>query len=297
MPAAIPIAAAAIGAGASIYSANKAAKAAGQAGSGGTTSSEPWSGLQPYLSDIYARAQQQANVGPYEGPYIGEQSGYTQEGIAELARQAGDPNSLVSQAQGQLGRTIRGDYLNVASNPYLKGAVEEALGLAKTGVSSQFSGENFGSSANQEWLGRILANTALPTYANAYQQERQNQLNALQQAPGLQAVNPALMLQAGGLEEARSQAEANAGQAEWAGQWAPLQNYAHILGTIQNPGGTTTSTLPAYYDPIGAGLGGAGAGLALYNQFSQKPATSVYGAPQGSWVNDMPANSWSSFPW
>ena len=300
------VAAAAIGAAGSIYSSKQQAKAAKEAAQLSsqqqTTTNTPWEGIQPYLTDLYQRAQSQANQGAYAGPYIGAQSQYTQQAIDALAHP--DKNSLVNQASNQLGKTISGQYLDVGSNPYLQGAVQQALDQTQRQVSGQFSGDNFGSSAHQQWLTNSLAQTALPYYSQAYQQERQNQLNALQQAPGLQSYNLNNLLQAGNIADTRAQNEVNAGIAQWNAGWQPLQNYAEIVqgyGTPNNSQTTGTGQVqtPSYSNPISAGVGGALAGWQLGSQIGNavNNPNPVYGAPSGSWVNQTPTSTWTGFPW
>lgn len=189
---------------------------------------DPWSGVQPYLSDIFGRAQTQSYVAPFKGPYLGAQSQFTTQAQQLQADRALGGSPLTDAAQGnilntlggggagefasgyglqnpfaqgsELNRssvttaaptvnasalntpTIRGDYLSVNSNPYLKGAVNEAMNNAKMGVSKQFAGDNYGSSANQEWLGKAMAGAALPYYTQAYESERGRQYGAEQNA-------------------------------------------------------------------------------------------------------------------
>lgn len=152
-------------------------------------------------------------------------------------------------------------------------------------MSGQFSGENFNSSANQEWLGNKLANTALPYYSQAYQTERQNQLNALQLAPSLQQANYQQLLGAGGLQEQRGQAEIQAAQQQYNAPWDLLNKYGSVLGAINTPNsGTTSSTQPSYYDPLGAGLGGALGGYQLGQNI------------QGLFSSGYPQSSQTGFP-
>src|SRR5438132_11753350 len=87
-------------------------------GSGGTVqtqqTNEPWSAVQPYLRDIFSRGQGLANQ-PAQSPF-------TIQAQQMAAQRAMDPNSLVGRAQGTLGNTISGQYLNPSTNPYLAGA-------------------------------------------------------------------------------------------------------------------------------------------------------------------------------
>lgn len=232
------------------YLANQGSKQGGSIQQSG--SNAPWGPQQGYLQDIFGRAQ-----GLSMQPNLVPQSPYSANAIAQMASQAQDPNSLVARSQAQLGDTISGKYLDVSSNPYLQGSVQQALDQVKRNVSSRFSGESYGSSANQEWLGKSLADTALPIYANNYQKERQNQLTSLGLAPGLQQANTAQLGQAGQLQEARGQAELNA-------PWDQLRQYGGLISG--NYGNQSTSTSPYFTNPWANMLGGGLAGLQMYNQ-------------------------------
>lgn len=246
----------------------------------------PWPGIQSYLTDLYARAQGQANQGAYQGPYIAPESAYSRQGIEALAAGANDPRSLMARAQGQLGRTIGGEYLSVGANPYLQGAVEQALNQVRRNVSSQFSGDAYGGAANQEWLAKSMAETALPIYANAYQQERQNQLNALNLAPGFQTWNAGQLLQAGGLEDTRRAAEVAAGKEQFYAPWDVLSRYGTILGSVATPSSSTVSQ-PYYTNPMANLLGGALAGAQLGGQiqgwFPSSSPNATGGANTAGW--------------
>jgi hypothetical protein len=143
---------------------------------------------------------------------------------------------LAGGATQNLQSTIRGDYLNPASNPFLGQYVNDALGLVKSNFAGQYGGQaggNLGNSGYQEMLTRTLANTALPIYSNAYNQERQNQLQASQLAPGMDTHN----VQA---------------------PFTELQAFGQLAG------GGGSSSQPYYTNPIGGALGGALAGGQLF---------------------------------
>lgn len=257
--------------------------------SGTTTTTqinEPWAGIKPYLLNLYQKAQTQAGQGAYGGPYIAPESAYSRQGIESLVAGANDPQSLMARAQRQLGRTIGGEYLSVGSNPYLQGAVEQALNQVQRGVSSRFGGEAYGGSTNQEWLAKSMAETALPIYANAYQQERQNQLNALNMAPGFQTWNAGQLLQAGGLEDTRRAAEVAAGKEQFYAPWDVLSRYGSIIGSVATPASSTVSQ-PYYTNPMANLLGGALAGAQLGGQiqgwFPSSSPNATGGANTAGW--------------
>jgi hypothetical protein len=151
--------------------------------------------------------------------------------------------------------------------------VQQALNQVQSNVSGRFAGENYGGSANQEWLGKQLAGTALPIYAQQYQNERQNQLNALSMAPGLQQANLQQLLGAGALQENRGQQEIGAAQQQFYAPWDVLGRYAQVLGQIQTPNSGTTS-VPYYTNPTANLLGGALGGAQLGSQIG-----SWFGSP------------------
>ena len=223
-------------------------------GGGGTTQtntvtkSDPWDAVQPYLRDVFGRAQTQYQNGGTLAP----QSPYTLQAIQQQAASATDPNSLVARSQAELGRTINGDYLTAAGNPALQAAVD----TARRTVNQQFNGDNYGGSAHQEWLARGAASAASPILS----QERQNQLQAMQLAPSMQGANTAQLAQAGQAVDARSQAEMD----------APYNNFSRYANTIFAGGGMGGSSSsqgqqPYYSNPMANALGMGLGGLALYN--------------------------------
>lgn len=201
------------------------------------TNSDPWAAQQPYLRDLFSRAQQMYSN---PSPYLAQAN---QARVAEAG-----PNSLTGQAAGEFGKTISGDYLNADTNPYLKGAVDNAMNQVQSRVSGLYGargGNNYGSSAHQEWLGRSLADTALPIYAQNYATERGRQLNAAQLAPALSGAR------IGNLDTAANS------------PWDQLQRYQQSIGG--NYGGTSSTVGTQPYNPgnpladlLGLGLGGAG---------------------------------------
>ena len=94
--------------------------------------------------------------------------------------------SIYGAGQGALQDTLSGKYLDPNSNPNLQGAVSDALGQARSAFASQYggsAGQNIENSGYQEALGRGLGAVATNAYSNAYNQERQNQMNALGMVP------------------------------------------------------------------------------------------------------------------
>jgi len=246
----------------------------GGGSSGGTTqtvqTNEPWSGVQPYLNQLFqgAGALYGGQTGGFPGPYIAPESQNSIDARNWQAAMARDPHSNINNAISLNNNTISGAYLN--SNPYLEGAVQQGLDQVKRNVSGQFSGANYGSSANQEWLGKNLANTALPIYAQNYANERQNQIQAMMAAPSLQMAGPTQLAAAGSAEDARRAAENQASQQQFQAPWQSLLNYRNVISG--QGGGTSTQTSPYFTNPLSQALGMGLGGLSLYNGLNRSSA-------------------------
>jgi hypothetical protein len=192
-----------------------------------TQTSAPWEAQQPYLRSGFHQARN-ALWNPYEG------------------------TKLAGGATDQLQDTISGRYLNPSSNPFLQQSVNDALGLAKSQFAGQYGGQaggNLGNSGYQEMLMRTLGNVATNAYSNAYGQERQNQLQASQIAPSVDAAN-------------------------MTNPFAPIQAYQGIVGG--NYGGTSTSQQPYFTNPMGGALGGALAGGQLFGMMGGGGVTNPF---------------------
>ena len=209
----------------------------------------PWNVQQGYLNDLFYRGRSAS----FE-PRVAAQSGYTQQAIQDRGAEGTDPNSLTGQAQGQIGDTISGKYLN--SNPHLDATVNRALGQTRSAVNAGFQGDNHGSSAHQEWLTNKLADTAFPYYMNNYESERGRQLNASLAAPQVAEAGLAQTEKAGAMQDTYAQRQNDS-------TWDALMRYQSLIGG--NYGGTTAGTQPY------AGQNGmanmAGLGLLAYGAF------------------------------
>lgn len=262
-------------------------------GGGSNTSStiqkaDPWVGVQPALGQGISEAQRLYGQGApqyFPGQTYAPMSPWTQQALQNQAAmaQAGGPG--VSAANQNLQDTLTGKYLG--SNPYLQGAVNSALGDVQSRVNAQFAGQNYGSSAHEEWLGRQLADRALPIYAQDYANERNRQLAAASMAPSLeqaQYIAPAQLAQAGTAMQNFDQQAINEQIARYnyntQAPWNMLDQYTRLI-TGQNLGGSTsgTSTSPYYTNPLATGLGLGMGGLSMYNAAN---AAGLFGAGAGA---------------
>src|SRR5690606_8839014 len=125
-----------------------------------------------------------------------------------------------------LGDTIAGKFLDVSTNP----ALRDALGMARSNIASLYggsAGQNFSNSGFQENIARGLGCVA----AQAYQQERQNQLNALQLASSVGNADVNQLAGVGAQQEALKQQQF----------LSPFENLQRYQSALQgNFGGTTT---------------------------------------------------------
>lgn len=245
-----------------------------------TSVSEPWKGVQPYLTD-YLKMGQQATRRPYQFYNGSTIAGFAPEqqagmNLATQRAMAGSPTQ--NAANRQVTSTLRGDYLNPETNPYLKGTVNRALDDVQTRVNSQFNNSNFGSSANQETLSRNLGEQANAIYGQNYSNERNNQMQAVGQAIPLANAdyNDANMLQSIG---AQRQGLANQYLAENKAQfdaaanhpYEQLQRYGNVVSQGTGQGGTVANTGPGQAQPqsnrFAGALGGAATGAKLGSIF------------------------------
>lgn len=252
----------------------------GDAPSGTTTvntvqNSDPWAGVQPYMVDIFNRAQGLANRGPYAGQYIGAESPYTQQARTLQANRALQGSPVGDAMQTNIADTLNGQYLNPESNPYLKSAVQDALGLAQSQMIGTYggpAGSQLSNSGLQEQMTRTLGQIANNAYGSQYNNERARQIQAAALAPNAAALDYADIGQlagAGASQEGRTAAEIAAAQAQWQSAWGNLANYQSGITGAGNFGTTTgSSSQPYFTNPMSSALGLGMGGLSLYNGLS-----------------------------
>ncbi len=150
-----------------------------------TTKTELPAWIQPYSEGYLNKSMEAANR-PYE-QYQGQRvTPFTQEqelGLTGTANRAMLGNSAVNAGQGMLTNTLGGMYLNPNSNPYLRQNVDTAMGQVQGNLNSQFNRPGaFGNTAHQEVMARSLGDVAANMYGQNYTAERNNQMNAANQA-------------------------------------------------------------------------------------------------------------------
>lgn len=198
----------------------------GSSGATQTTSTvekaDPWSGVQPYLQDVYARAQgwmRSDNPQYFPESTIGPQAPETLDAQALMKQRAVYGSPLEHLAKMQNAATMGGMYLNsnpaqpywnysmggnfLNSNPYIDATFNRAVqpisqqfsDIVMPGIASQFSAAGrYGSGAHQDAMqkatqayGRTLSDTATELYGGNYFNERQ--LQAQDAASAAEAYN------------------------------------------------------------------------------------------------------------
>ena len=125
--------------------------------------------------------------------------------------------------------------------------VNKAMGNVQSRINSQFSGNNYGSTAHQETLQTGLGDIANQMYGSQYQNDQANRLSAISQAPtfGNQAYTDASKLMAAG-QTLQDDAQQNYdfGYQQFQDQQnLPYKNLAAMSGVFgSNLGGSSTTT-------------------------------------------------------
>jgi hypothetical protein len=222
--------------------------------------SAPWSGQQPFLSDVFTRAQNQFNAGPYSyfpNSTVVPFSNQTEQALGRLENVANDPNSLTRQAQGQLGATLGGDYLS-AGNPYFGAMMDRVSNQIRPRLDAQFGGANYGGSLHQGAMASALTDAASNLAFQNYGQERQNQLQAMAAAPQMATADIDPLVRVGQMREDLASRELQDQISRFNfNQAAPdeaLRRYASLVAGGQW-GGSQTTQQPIYSNPLAQGLG------------------------------------------
>lgn len=158
--------------------------------SGSKQSSNPWKGQQPYLKQLYSRANDLYESGDYEyGPsrHVGF-SGDSMNAFSAARGQAGDMR-MRGANKDLTEQTMRGDFLSPDSNPYLRNYARHATRDYYGGVnalgSSMESAGRAGGGSHGRGAARTEENLAMglgDMYHQNYQFERGMQGQAQQNA-------------------------------------------------------------------------------------------------------------------
>jgi hypothetical protein len=263
-----------------------------------TTSVEPWSGVQPHITNYLKQAKNQFNT-PFQfnqGDQISPLAPEQQYGLAGTTQRAiqGSPVNLAAQ-QNAYG-TLQGDYMSPDSNPWLKQNVDTALGDVSSRINSQFNNPNFGGTAHQELMTRNLAQTAAGMYGDNYQQERGRQMQAQAMAPTLAETDYRDMQALMGVGDVRrglSQDYLNQANNLFTNNvnypQQQLDAYGRAVGLGMGVGSNQTSTGPNPYQssPIAGAIGGGLAGYGMASAGQLGSITGPWGAVGGALLGGL----------
>lgn len=147
-----------------------------------TQKTEPWSGVQPYMKDVFRQAQSQYNSdlpSYYPDDTYLPYSQDTMQGI-DMMRDISTNNPLPQAAGYDAFTTMTGGYLN--ENPYLDDAVSSVASDVQNSVNSSFAGAGrYGSNAHADTLADSVGDISAKMRYQNYGDERENM--ARYQAP------------------------------------------------------------------------------------------------------------------
>lgn len=255
--------------------------------------SDPWSGQQPYLTDVFGQAQNQyaTPLTVYSGEVPGVPKGQqyapfspeTQLGMIGTEAEALG-GQVVPTATNYATDVLSGKYLS-ADNPYFSNMVENIRKTVTPAVESQFSGAGrYGSGAMANALASTITDKAGELAYQNYLNERGSMDKASYLAPQTAQLgylpSQQLMNVGASLEDQTQRAINQAMSNQQFSQMEPWQRLQLYNNMIQgNYGGTSTSTgeqfVPrSYSNTAGNILGGlsslGGLGMLAYSIFSDK---------------------------
>ena len=244
--------------------------------SGGTQVQKtvPWEGQQPYLTDVFKKAQNNFNSGGpdfFGGQTYADLSSQTNDALGMMQDRATNGSPLNEGAKSLIGSTMNGDYLN--NNPYLDQMFQQGADKISGNVNAQFSGAGrTGSGAHAGRLAEEQGDLFNNIYGGQYQQERKNQLAAATVAPSLAQNDYADMdrlAQVGSIYEGQDQRGINEAMARFNHyENLPDENLAKYSAAIQgNYGGTSTTNTSqdgGGSSSLSGALGGAMTGGSMF---------------------------------
>jgi hypothetical protein len=144
-------------------------------------------------------------------------------------------NGLMNAAVPGYAATLRGDYLNPSSNPWLTSTFNTAADLTNSRINSIFEGANrYGSGQQASAIGTADANLASQIFGGNYQAERARQNAAIGGVP-----------------------QFNLGTSQAA--FSPYMNFSNLIPNVS----VGSESNPYFNNPLGGALGGAGIGYML----------------------------------
>lgn len=265
-------------------------KGGGGGGGESTTKMEPADEVKPYLAPYLNQASQVANQ-PYEtyqGQRIANLTPEQYMGAGLTSAQALNGFQGQNDAFSNYAATMRGDFMNPDSNPWLAANAQKAMGditnayrsgtKPQTDAAASRAGA-FGGSAwqqmvgnNERTLGDSLGNAANQFYGQNYMNERNNQMQGLGMLPQMQNVGYTDAAKLMGVGDNFRQYQQDLLNTNYS-DWQEAQNYptrqldimGNALRATMGAGGSTTTSQSGGYkpSPFAGALGGGMAGYAM----------------------------------
>lgn len=271
----------------------------------------PWAPAQPYLkgglSDLSSWFKSSANTQPFPGQSVAPMNADTTNALGMVASRAQSGSPLTAAAQNQLQRTTSGDFLSPESNPFLKNSFDLGANKLQAQLGSHFnSSGNLNSSMAQGESANAYNQLAAQTYGGAYNNARDNQIQASMFAPQMAQQDYADAAQMGNVGKAfEGQAGQNLTDAMQRYQFQQQNPYNRLMQYI-NPvrsiasglpvtSGSQTQAMPT--NGLSQGLGTAASIASLANSFgafNQSPNITG-GVPNTSWFLANPGASAAPF--
>lgn len=251
--------------------------AGGGSGGGGNTTtvqkSDPWSGQQPYLTEIMGQAQGLYNnnaLGFYPGQTYAPLSSESQTALQAQTNRAMSGSPVTNAMNTELSNTLSGQYLDASKNPFLMPMADTIRAQVQPAIDARFaSAGRFNSGLGARAAAQGVTDALATQAYNNYNNERTNQMRAMMFAPQAAAndyQDIAKLQEVGNVREDLAQQGINEQMQRFTFEnmepWQRLGLYNQLVQG--NYGGQTTGTQTMPRRSIGASvLGGglAGGGL------------------------------------
>lgn len=201
--------------------------------------------LKPLASKYASDAINLSNTAytPFQGQRFEDLNSTQQAGIGAIQDRALNGSATMDNAEQALNQNITGGQ----TNPYL----DQMVGKAQDSVRSQFNtgavnSGSFGNSGLQEQFAGQLGDVATNMYGNAYETDKQRQMQSISMAQqfGNQAYTDAgQLLNAGQLQQDQAQQQKDFGYQQFQDQQNdPYKKLAAMSGVFQSAPGQSSTT-------------------------------------------------------
>jgi hypothetical protein len=256
-----------------------------------TQKADPWEGVQPFLRENYAMAQQasqQTPTTPYGGPFSPAPTAAMREAAQGTIDLSGQFRGQGQEAMAEGQRILSGQYLQPSAyvnpaveaitRPMVQAATERVLpqlgmGAAQAGAFGD-TGHRFQEALVARDVGQTVADTSARLMNEAFDRERRMTALApemISSGMRLEAMPLDMLMQAGAQQQAMDAYPISEGLAQFResleAPWRSVNPYAGVLSGLGTMGGgQTTTTSPGQSGlsgAIGGAMGGASLGAAL----------------------------------